>query len=32
VNETFSTDLELVDIYENNTIDQLAALIAAKRK
>ena len=32
VNEKFSTDLELVDIYENNTIEQLVALIESKRK
>ena len=32
VNEKLSTDFELVDIYENNTIDQLAALIESKRK
>lgn len=32
VNEKFSTDLELVDIYENNTIEQFVALIESKRK
>lgn len=32
VNEKFSTDLELVDLYENNTIEQLVALIESKRK
>lgn len=32
VNEKFSTDLELVDIYENNTIEQLVALIESKGK
>lgn len=31
INDKYSCDLELTDIYENNTIEQLAELVLGKR-